>query len=66
MGPLFVFKGGRMDLTQTKEVLQKACDEMALQLVSVRYYHDGELEITHKVLNPESNRDLQEIKNKTK
>ena len=29
-------------------------------------YHDGELEITHKVLNPESNRDLQEIKNKTK
>ncbi|MGN1352458.1 MAG: hypothetical protein ACI4WF_00140, partial [Bacilli bacterium] len=29
-------------------------------------YHDGELEITHKVLNPESNHDLQEIKNKTK
>ena len=29
-------------------------------------YHDGQLEITHKVLNPESNRDLQEIKNKTK
>ena len=29
-------------------------------------YHDGELEITHKVLNPESNRDLQEIKSKTK
>lgn len=32
-----------MDLTQIKEVLQKAADELSLQLVSVRYYHDGEL-----------------------
>lgn len=62
MGPLFVFKGGRMDLTQTKEVLQKACDEMAFQLVSVRYYHDGELgDVLEVLIDKDYNITMDEI-----
>lgn len=32
-----------MDLENVKNLLQKCCEELSLQLVSIRFYHDSEM-----------------------